>query len=54
MIIDERNIEIENMNFRAIFDTGASDNMICSGAIKDLKNIPVLPGEKEYKYFGCK
>lgn len=49
--IDTRNIRIQNKNFMTIFDTGASDNMMCSGVLKQLKKINVLPTKKTYKCF---
>jgi hypothetical protein len=49
--IDETEIILEGKPMKAIFVTGASVNMICSGALKKLNNIKMLPGELEFTYF---
>jgi hypothetical protein len=49
--IDERKIKIQNKQYEAVFDTGASESMICSGVLTDLNNIKVKPEVKTYKYF---
>jgi hypothetical protein len=40
-----------------VFDTGASQNMLCSGVLEDLPEVKINPCEKEYYYFdggkGC-
>lgn len=49
--IDVRKIEIQGKKIEAIFDTGASESMICTGLLKELKNIEIEPIEKIYKNF---
>jgi hypothetical protein len=50
-VIDERFIKLNGKILKAVFDTGASMNMICSGALKNMKNVNVKPIEKDYFYF---
>jgi hypothetical protein len=49
--VDERIIEIQGVKYKAIFDTGASESMICSGALEGLEDVKVKPTVKEYSYF---
>lgn len=49
--IDERNIILANNKYRAIFDTGATSNMICSGLLGELKNVKLNNEVKEYVNF---
>lgn len=47
--VDESIISIQNRGFKAVFDTGASENIICVGALRKLKNIKIDPEMLEYK-----
>jgi hypothetical protein len=49
--IDKRIIKIEKKNFKAVFDTGASENMMCSGVLKELKNYKIENVKKDFYYF---
>lgn len=49
--IDERKIKIQNKDFIAVFDTGASESMICTGALKNLKNINLEKDIKTFSFF---
>ncbi|KCZ79214.1 hypothetical protein H312_03402 [Anncaliia algerae PRA339] len=48
--LDERIIRINNRPYRAIFDTGATGNIICSGLLKCSKNTKIHKSKiREYK-----
>jgi hypothetical protein len=49
--IDERIISLDGLQRKAIFDTGASVNMLCSGVLKDLPNVKIIPNKKTYHCF---
>ena len=52
--IDERKVKIQNKIFKAVFDTGASESMICSGVLKKLKNFKLNEEKREYFLFNGK
>ncbi|KCZ79048.1 hypothetical protein H312_03567, partial [Anncaliia algerae PRA339] len=39
--LDERIIKIDNRPYKAVFDTGATDNMICSGLLKKIDKTKI-------------
>jgi hypothetical protein len=49
--IDERQILLQGESRVAVFDTGVSLNILCSEALKGLKNINMMDDNKEFKYF---
>jgi hypothetical protein len=53
--IDERIIKLNGVQKKVVFDTGASENILCKGDLKDLPNVKIIPNIKEYRYFdgGC-
>jgi hypothetical protein len=49
--VDQRIIKLGGENMCTIFDTGASGNMIISGALSIIKSVKVKPNKKEYSFF---
>ncbi|MGL5706922.1 MAG: reverse transcriptase domain-containing protein [Aeromonas sp.] len=49
--IDTRKIRLNGHEYEAVFDTGATDNMICSSILDEINVDKLSPKIKEYEYF---
>jgi hypothetical protein len=49
--VDKRIVEIKGKKFKAVFDTGTSDNMVCSAILNEIGGAKVDGNCKQNKYF---
>ncbi|MGL5709134.1 MAG: reverse transcriptase domain-containing protein, partial [Aeromonas sp.] len=50
-LVDERYAKMNGRDVKVIFDTGATDNMITSGALSELGSVKIAPKAQKYFFF---